>query len=113
MSFYVKNSILAKTADESLWLFTGALIGLLRLACCFVQPGRTFLRRQIYRTKDIQQPHFHIRLNKESRLDIAVWLLVIDHFNGKTMLLKQIRISANKLHLCTDAARSLGFGVIF
>jgi hypothetical protein len=31
----------------------------------------------------------------------------------KTMLLKQIRISANKLHLCMDAARSLGFGVIF
>jgi hypothetical protein len=37
---------------------------------------------------------------------VAAWLLVIDHFNGKTMLLKQIRISANKLHLCTDAARS-------
>ena len=113
MSFYVKNSILAKTADESLWLLTGALIGLLSVACCFVQPGRTFLRRLIYRTKGIQQPHFHIRLNKESRLDIAAWLLVIDHFNGKTMLLKQIRISANKLHLCTDAARSLGFGTIF
>ena len=90
-----------------------SLIGLLSFACCFVQPGRTFLRRLIYRTKGIQQPHFHIRLNKESRLDIAAWLLVIDHFNGKTMLLKQIRISANKLHLCTDAARSLGFGVIF
>jgi hypothetical protein len=43
----------------------------------------------------------------------CVPLLVIDHFNGKTMLLKQIRISANKLHLCMDAARSLGFGVIF
>jgi hypothetical protein len=52
-------------------------------------------------------------MNKESRLDIAARLLVIDHFNGKTMLLKQIRISANKLHLCTDAARSLGFGAIF
>ena len=47
MSFYVKNSILAKTADQSLWLLTGALI------------------------------------------------------------------SANKLHLYTDAARSLGFGAIF
>jgi hypothetical protein len=85
------------------------LIGLLNFAYCVVQPGIAFLRRLIYRTKGIQQPHFHIRLNKESRLYIAAWLLVIDHFNGKTMLLKQIRISANKLHLYTDAARSLGF----
>jgi hypothetical protein len=82
MSFYVKNALLAKTADESLWLLTGALIGLLSLACCFVQPGRTFLRRLIDRTKGIQQPHFHIMLNKESRLDIAAWLLFIEDFNG-------------------------------
>ena len=111
--FLCKISILAKTADESLWLLTGALIGLLSLACCFVQPGRTFLRRLINRTKGIHQPHFHIRLNIESRLDIAAWLLFIDNFNGKTILLKQIWISANKLHLYTDAAGSLGFGAIF
>ena len=85
------------------------LIGLLSFACCVFQPGRTVLRRLIYRTNGIQQPHFHIRLNKESRLYIAAWFLVIDHFNGKTMLLKQIRISANKLHAYTDVARSLGF----
>jgi hypothetical protein len=80
-------------------LLTGALIGLLSLACCFVQPGRTFLRRLIYRTKGIHQPHFHIRLNKESRLDISAWLLFIDNINGKTMLLKQIGISANNNRL--------------
>ena len=90
-----------------------SLIGLLNFACCVVQPSRTFLRKLIDRTKGIQQPHFHIRLNKESRLDIAAWLLFIDHFNGKTMLLKQIWISANKLHLYTDAAGSLGFWAIF
>ena len=43
------------------------LIGLLNCAYCDVQPDRTFLRRLIARTKGIQQPHFHIRLNKESR----------------------------------------------
>ena len=48
-----------------------SLIGLLSFACCVVQPGRNFLRRLIDRTKGIQQPHFHIRLNKESRLEIA------------------------------------------
>ena len=31
-----------------------SLIGLLSFACCFVQPGRTVLRRLIYRTKGIQ-----------------------------------------------------------
>ena len=90
-----------------------SLIGLLNFACYVVQPSRTFLRKLIDRTKGIQQPHFHIRLNKESRLDIAAWLLFIDNFNGKTILLKQIWISANKLHLYTDAAGSLGFGAIF
>jgi hypothetical protein len=90
-----------------------SLIGLLSFACCVVQPDRTFLRRLIDRTKGIQQPHVHIGLNKDSRLDIAAWLLFIEHFNGKTMLLKQIWISANKLHLYTDASGSLGFEEIF
>jgi hypothetical protein len=40
-------------------------------------------------------------------------LLFIDHFNGKTMLLKQIWILTNKLHLYKDAAGSLGFGATF
>jgi hypothetical protein len=40
-------------------------------------------------------------------------LFFIDHFNGKTMMLKQIWITANTLHLYTDAAGSLGFGAIF
>jgi hypothetical protein len=75
------------------------LIGLLNFACCVVQPGRTFLRRLIDRTKGIQQPHFHIRLNKESRLYIAAWLLVIDHFNGKTMLLKQTSCIYTRMQL--------------
>ena len=90
-----------------------SLIGLLSFACCVVQPGRTFLRRPIDRTKGIQQPHFHIRLNKDSRLDIAAWLLFMDHLNGKAMLLKQIWISANKFHLYKDAGGCLGFGAIF
>ena len=90
-----------------------SLIGLLTFACCVDQSGRTFLRRLINRTKGIHQPHFHIRLNIESRLDIAAWLLFIEHFNGKTMLLKQIWISANKLHLYTNAGGCLCFGAIF
>ena len=81
-----------------------SLIGLLSFACCVVHSGRTFLRRLIDRTK---------RLNKDSRLDIAAWLLFIEHFNGKTMLLKQIWISANKLHLYTNAGGSLGFAAIY
>ena len=85
-----------------------SLIGLLSFVCCVVQPGRTFLRRLIDHTKGIQQPHFHIRLNKESRLDIAAWLLVIDHFNGKPMLLKQIGF---RLTICIYTRMQLGLWV--
>ena len=58
-----------------------SLIGLLSFPCCVVQPGIAFLRRLIDRAKGIQQSHFHNRLNKESMLDIAVWLLFIEQKN--------------------------------
>ena len=90
-----------------------SLIGLLNFACCVVQPSRTFLRKLIDRTKGIQQPHFHIKLNKESRLDIAAWLLFIDHFNGKNNVVEANLNFGKKVAFIHDAAGSLGFGAIF
>lgn len=89
-----------------------SLIGLLNFACCVVLPGRTFLRRLIDLTRGVTQPHHHIKLSKESRLDIQAWFQFIQHFNGKNLFLKQIWYTSTKMHLYTDAAGSIGFGAI-
>lgn len=67
-----------------------SLIGLLNFACCIVLPGRTFLRRLSDLTRGVIQPHHHIKLSKESRLDIQAWFHFFQHFNGKNQFLKQI-----------------------
>jgi hypothetical protein len=58
-------------------------IGLRNFACCVVLPGRTFLLRLIDLTRDVTQPHHHIKLSKENRLDIQAWFQFIQHSNGE------------------------------
>ena len=49
-----------------------SLIGTLNFACKVVTPGRPFLRRLIDLTIGISKPNYHIRLNREARLDLSV-----------------------------------------
>ena len=51
-----------------------SLIGLLHFACCVVVPGRAFLRRLIDLTRGIRKPTHHVRLTKECKHDLNVWL---------------------------------------
>lgn len=89
-----------------------SLIGLLNFACCVVLPGRPFLRRLIDLTRGVAQHHHHIKLSKESCLDIQAWFHFIQHFNGKDQFLEQIWSTSTKMYLYTDAAGSPGFGAI-
>jgi hypothetical protein len=89
-----------------------SLIGLLNFACCVVLPGRPFLRRLIDLTRGVTQPHHHIKVSKESRLDIQAWFHFIQHFNGENLCLEQLWCTSTKMHLYTYAAGSLGFGAI-
>ncbi|KAK3094320.1 hypothetical protein FSP39_000299 [Pinctada imbricata] len=89
-----------------------SLIGLLNFACTVVVPGRPFLRRLIDLTKGIQRPHHFRKLNSEARADIKAWLLFIEYFNGKALILSDIWSSSNVLNLYTDAS-NLGFGGTF
>jgi hypothetical protein len=89
-----------------------SLIGLLNFACCVVLPGRTFLRRRIDLIRGVTQPHHHIKVSKESRLDIQACFHFIQHFNGENLCLEQLWCNSTKMHLHTDAAGSLGFGAI-
>lgn len=90
-----------------------SIIGLLNFACRVVWPGRAFLRRLINLTIGPTKPSHHIRLNGQAKADLQAWLVFLEKFNGKAMLLDDEWILASELHLFTDASGTLGFGAVF
>ena len=51
-----------------------ALVGFLNFACSVIVPGRPFLRRLIDLTRGVPKPHHHIRLTRQTKLDLGLWL---------------------------------------
>lgn len=90
-----------------------SLLGLLNFTCSVIVPGRAFLRRMIDLTKGVHRPHHRLRLTKETKNDILVWLTFLEEFNGRTFLLEDKWINTASLDLYTDAAGSKGYGAIF
>ena len=88
------------------------LIGLLNFTCSVIVPGRTFLRRLINLTVGVKRPRYFIRLNRETKSDLKLWLNFLESYNGKSFFLGYNWLSSAKLHLYTDAG-SLGYGAVF
>ena len=62
-------------------------------------------------TCKLSNPTHHMRLTKEAKLDLKVWQLFIESFNGTTMFLPN-SWESESLNMYTDAS-NLGFGGIF
>ena len=60
-----------------------SLNGLFNFACSVVRPGRAFLRRLIDLTIGIKSQHHFIRVSKEVKKDLNLWLSFLSNFNGK------------------------------
>ena len=90
-----------------------SMLGLLNFCCQVVVPGRSFMRRLTDLTCKVTNPNHHITLNKESRKDISAWLMFLQHFNGRQLLLDRRWVTSDMLHLHTDASGAIGFGAIF
>ena len=90
-----------------------SLTGLLNFACSVVRPGRAFLRRLIDLTIGIKYANHLIRLNKEVKNDLKIWLAFLSEFNGRCFFLNDVWKDSNTLNLYTDAAGALGYGAIF
>ena len=90
-----------------------SLLGLLNFTCAVVVPGRAFLRRMIDLTRGAKRPHHRIRITKEAKHDIKVWLNFLDEFNGKAFFLDDKWETSCSMKLFTDAAGSKGYGAIF
>jgi hypothetical protein len=54
-----------------------------------------------------------LTITKECKDDMALWLLFLDNYNGKTMYLDEKFISNYTLRLYTDVAQSIGFAGIY
>lgn len=90
-----------------------SLTGLLNFACSVVRPGRAFLRRLIHLTLGIKSANHYIRLNREVKEDLKLWLSFLSSFNGKSFFLKHNWLSSPKLNLFTDASGALRVGAVF
>ena len=90
-----------------------SLVGLLNFACSVVRPGRAFLRRLIDLTVGVHMPNHYIRLNREVKEDLNLWLSFLSNFNGKSFFLEDTWLNSSKLNLFTDASGALGFGALF
>ena len=89
-----------------------SLIGVLNFACSVVVPGRAFLRRLIDLTMGVQKPKHHIRLTRQAKLDLEVWLQFLMHFNGKSFFIDDKFMTGDYLDLYTDAAGGTGYGAL-
>ena len=60
-----------------------SLTGLLNFACLVIQPGQAFLRRHVDLTLGVKKANHKIRLNREVKEDLKIWLSFFSNFNGK------------------------------
>lgn len=74
-----------------------SLIGLLNFACRVVVPGRAFIEALNQSHCGINRPYYHIRTNKQAKVDLLAWQTFLHRFNGKAGLLQSLFISIQML----------------
>lgn len=90
-----------------------SLIGKLQFACRAVQPGRPFCRRLINSICGLTKPHHHLRITKEIKRDLDMWLKFFQDFNGISVFHDKFWISNTDAELYSDSAATSGFGLYF
>ena len=87
-------------------------IGKLQFATAVVTPGKPFLRRMHDLTIKVSKPFHFIRVTKQVKRDLQLWLTFLDEYNGKTMLSFKPAFDSQSLHFFSDASK-VGFGATF
>ena len=90
------------------------VVGFLNFLCRAVVPGRTFLRRLYFHFSSNLAPHHQIRVNRDIRLDLEMWLRFL---NEPTVYCRPFmdfksEIQADELDWYTDSSGSISFGRI-
>ena len=89
-----------------------SMVGKLQFATSVIRPGRAFLRRMYDLTKRVQKPHHFLRLNREVKSDLEMWLQFLSNFNGTTIIRTPSFADSDTLHMFSDASKQ-GFGATF
>lgn len=92
-----------------------SLLGSLNFACRVIAPGRAFCRRLIDSTVGVKRPHHKIRVSKNMKKDLALWLQFLESYNGVTLITDPAWVTNDTLQLFTDSAGGSlgGFGIYF
>ena len=89
--------------------------GTLNFACqadSQVVSGSPFLRRLINLTTGVTRPCHYIRITHEVREDLKTWLIFLQAFNGKSLMLPQHWLQSHCIDLYTDASGTLAYGAV-
>ncbi|KAK3103148.1 hypothetical protein FSP39_016826 [Pinctada imbricata] len=90
-----------------------ALIGSLAFICKALPAGRAFCRRFYDSLSSASKPFHRIRITRELKEDIEIWLTFLENYNGSTPFPDPLWVPNNALCLASDSAGSFGRGVIF
>lgn len=90
-----------------------SVIGSLNFCCRAIVVGRPFCRRLINSTCGIKRSYHHVRINREMKLDLRMWLKFFEHCNGISVFHDRFWVSNDDEQLFTDSAGSLGLGIWF
>lgn len=90
-----------------------SLIGTLHFACMVISPGHPFLQHIINLTRRVPETRLFIHLNHEFRLDISMWQIFLNYWNGVSLFLPPFTEFSPQIRLYTDAAGSIGYGAFF
>ena len=112
----VKEKILGVLKREKTTLKAmQSLIGSLNFCSRAIPLGRPFCRRLIDSICGLTKPFHHIRVNKEIKADLLMWLHFFQTHNGLSVFHDSFWQSNVDLELFTDSAGGpgLGFGIYF
>ena len=75
-----------------------SLLGHLNFASRVIYPGRAFVSYLITLSTTVKSLYHHVKLTTECRLDIKMWALFLEQWNGVSFFLDNREISADDLN---------------
>ncbi len=89
-----------------------SLIGKLQFLCRAIAPGRAFVRRLTYLTRNVVNPRYYIRLTVGAKRDLLLWKTFLSEYNGVSMFRDMVWADTDSLDIFTDASFS-AMGIYF
>lgn len=81
-----------------------SLVGKLNFFGQAIRSSRAFIRRFYDAMTPLKKPYHMLRLSREMKDDLSIWLSFLENFNGVTYIPDQVWFTDETLHLFTDSA---------